>query len=297
MVEVEGNFLTPEHYVARGNGTWSTAGELTPPGSESRTKLARTKLARIVYNIKLQKGDHIELGNRIYAATLGARFDTAGSEEEPTYSEEDSRYLQDLPGYSSGHIHWAPGAASVDRHGMLISKRPTDPPSKIGTSTLWRSTFYRKRERVRDRIRSLREPIDPLTTPKVRNILEVLRIYPATLDIQVEAMKILQWRISHINKQGNHELEHFAGRSCVNTLYSALSRHILRPNPYAAQDLNSQIQEHTAVTPRATRMLCLGTLILESLEKIHHRCPTAIPIVLNSLRVLTAGRNPWQKIG
>jgi len=33
MVEVEGNFLTPDHYVARGNGEWSTAGELTPPGT------------------------------------------------------------------------------------------------------------------------------------------------------------------------------------------------------------------------------------------------------------------------
>jgi len=180
-------------------------------------------LARI--NIKLQKGDHIELGNIIYAATLGARFDTTGSEEEPTYSEEDSRYLQDLPGYSSGHIHWAPGAASVDRHGMPISKLPIDPPSRIGTSTLldkdileiilcpqkaeqkwidtlsmlrrfhsiwnhvarsifpeftndipgihtlkeeksWRSAFFREREKVRDRITSLREPLDPLTTPK-----------------------------------------------------------------------------------------------------------------------------------
>jgi len=85
MVEVEGNFLTPEHYVARGNGTWSTAGELTPPGLESAIQLAS-----IVYNIKLQEGNYIELGNRIYAATLGARFDTAGPEEEPTYSEEDS---------------------------------------------------------------------------------------------------------------------------------------------------------------------------------------------------------------
>jgi len=37
MVEVEGNFLTPDHYVARGNGTWTTAGELTPPGSESQS--------------------------------------------------------------------------------------------------------------------------------------------------------------------------------------------------------------------------------------------------------------------
>jgi len=213
MVEVEGNFLTPDHYVARGNGEWSTAGELTPPGTESTTQWAH-----IVYNIKLQRGDHIELGNRVYAATLGARFDTAGPGEEPTYSEEASRYLQDLPGYASGHIHWAPGTASVDRHRMPSSKWPTDPPSKIGTSTLlekdilevilctqnadqkwidtlsmlrrvhsiwnhvarsiypeftndipgaqtsdekntWRSTFYREREEVQDRIRSRREQI------------------------------------------------------------------------------------------------------------------------------------------
>ena len=67
-----------------------------------------------------------------------------------------------------------------------------------------------------------------------------------------------------MTKQDNYELEHFAGSAHVNTLYSTLSRHILRPNPYAAQDLNSQIQEHTAVTPRATRVLCLGTLIIDT---------------------------------
>jgi len=94
MVEVEGNFLTPDHYVARGNGTWTTAGELTPPGSESPTQSAL-----IVCNIRLQEGDHIELGNRIYTATLGARFDTTGLEEEPAYSEEDARCLQDLLGF------------------------------------------------------------------------------------------------------------------------------------------------------------------------------------------------------
>jgi len=93
LVEVERNFLTPDHYVARGNGTWTTAGELTPPGGDSSTQSAL-----LVYNIRLQEGDHIELGNRIYAAILGARFDTLGLEEEPTYSEKDARHLQDLPG-------------------------------------------------------------------------------------------------------------------------------------------------------------------------------------------------------
>jgi len=129
MVEVKGNFLTPDHYVARGNGTWTTAGELTSFGSESQIQSAS-----IVYNIRLQEGDHIELGNRIYAATLGARFDTTGSEEEPTYSEEDARYLQDLPGYSSGRIHWAPVAASVDRHGMPTFKQKMGLPSRVGNT-------------------------------------------------------------------------------------------------------------------------------------------------------------------
>jgi len=161
----------------------------------------------------------------------------------------------------------------------------------------WRSTFYREREKAQDRIRSRREQIDPVSTPTVRNILEILRIYPATLDILVEAMTTLQWRICHITKQDNYELEHFAGSAYVNTLYSTPSRHILRPNPYAAHDLNSQIQEHTAVTPRATRVLCLGALIIDSLEKFNHRCPTAIPILLNSLRVLTAGRTPRKNLG
>ena len=110
-------------------------------------------------------------------------------------------------------------------------------------------------------------------------------------------MKTFQWRISLTTKQDNYEMDFFAFRPHVTTLYSALSRHIIRPNPYAAQDLISQIQEHLAVTPRATGTLCLGTLILESLEKLHHHCPTAIPILLNSLWVLTAGRTPRKKVG
>ena len=281
----------------------------------SRIRILNTT-ALIVYYIWLQEGDHIELGNRIYAATLGARFDTTGSEEEPTNSEEDARYLQDLPGYSSGHIHWALGTASVDRHGMPTSLQKLNPPSKVGTSTLldkdileiilctqqaeqkwtdtlsmlrrvhsiwnhvarsiyleftndipgtqtmeeensWRSAFYRESKKAGDRISSLRAPTDPSTTPSMRNILDVLRTYPATLNIQIEAMKTFQWRISRITKQDNYEMEHFASRLHVITLHAALSRHIIRPNPYAAQDLNSQIQEHTAVTPRFLRTLCL----------------------------------------
>ena len=42
MVELEGNFLTPDHYVARGKGEWSTAGVLACPETEPTTKLAHT---------------------------------------------------------------------------------------------------------------------------------------------------------------------------------------------------------------------------------------------------------------
>jgi len=38
-------------------------------------------------------------------------------------------------------------------------------------------------------------------------------------------------------------------------------------------------------------------LILERLEKLHHNYHTGIPILLNSLRVLTAGRTPRKKVG
>ena len=103
------NFLTPDHHVAKGRGEWSTAGALAKLDTDSTTKLAHT-----VYNIKLQSGGQIELGNKVYAATLGARFNAAESGQDPIYSEETTRYLQDLPEYSLGHIHWARGTASVD---------------------------------------------------------------------------------------------------------------------------------------------------------------------------------------
>ena len=105
-----------------------------------------------------------------------------------------------------------------------------------------------------------------------------------------------QCRLSHITEKDNYELEN-AGGPYVNTLYSALSRHVLRPNPYAARDLNRQIKEHTTITPRSIRAHCLGNLILESLEKLHHHCPMAITTLLDSLLVLTAGRTPRKKIG
>jgi len=131
MVEIEGNFLTPDHYIARGNGEWSTAGALAHPAAESSQTLAH-----IVYNIKLQNGGQIELGNRVYAATRGARFDTVDPGLEPMYCDEASRHLHDLAGYASGYIHWALGTASVDCYGIPSPKRRIDPPSIISTATL-----------------------------------------------------------------------------------------------------------------------------------------------------------------
>ena len=81
----------------------------------------------------------------------------------------------------------------------------------------------------------------------------------------------------------------------ANTLYSALSRHALRPTPYSAQDLPSQIWEHIAATPRATEVLILGDGILNTLVKFKHCCPSAILTLHDSLRVLTAGRAPRKK--
>jgi len=131
LVEVEGNFLTPDHHVAIGRGEWSTAGALTKLDTDSATKVAHT-----VYNIKIQSGGQIESGNQVYAATLGARFDAADRGQDPIYSEETTRYLQDLQDYSSGHIHWARGTASVDQHGTPRPNRKATFPSEIGTSIL-----------------------------------------------------------------------------------------------------------------------------------------------------------------
>jgi len=81
----------------------------------------------------------------------------------------------------------------------------------------------------------------------------------------------------------------------ANTLYSTLSRHTLRPTPYSAQDLPSQIREQIAATPRATIVRVLGAWTLKTLGKFKHCCPSAILTLLDSLRVLIAGRAPCKK--
>ena len=93
-------------------------------------------LAHIVYNIKLQEGGQIELGNKVFAGTLGARFDMTDLGKDPMFHEETSRHLHDLTSYTSGYIHWAFGTASVDQHGMPSSYKLPSPPSKTGTVIL-----------------------------------------------------------------------------------------------------------------------------------------------------------------
>ena len=94
--------------------------------------------------------------------------------------------------------------------------------------------------------------------------------------------EVLRWYLLGVN-------------TLANTLYSTLSRHTLRPTPYSAQDLPSQIREHLAATPRATKVRVLGEWILNTLEKFKHCCPSAILTLLDSLRILTAGRAPCKK--
>jgi len=38
IFEVQGNFLTPDHHVAKGRGEWSMAGALAEPDTNSTTK-------------------------------------------------------------------------------------------------------------------------------------------------------------------------------------------------------------------------------------------------------------------
>jgi len=350
MVEVDGNFLTPDHHVAKGRGKWSTAGALAELDTDSTTQLTH-----MVYNIKLQSGGQIEIGNKVYAATLGARFDAVEVGQDPIYLADTTRYLQDLPEYSSGHIHWAWGTASVDQHGMPRPKRGQASPTEIGTSTLlnaeiletilttqyadqkwidilsmirrvhstwhtvvrsiypefvthssreliqgggeaWRATFFRDQENAQATIRLQREDtkVDPWDA--ISNILNIIQTYPASPNILGEAMPALciqtpPWR------SGNEVLRWYllGAETLANTLYSTLSRHTLRPTPYSTQDLPSQIREHIAATPRATIVRELGLWTLKTLGKVKHCCPSAILTLLDSLRVLTAGRAPWEK--
>jgi len=98
----------------------------------------------------------------------------------------------------------------------------------------WRSTFYREKEKAQERIRSRRERIDPVFTHTARKVFEILRTYPVTLDILVEAMTTLQWRTPHLTTEDKYERELFAGSAHANTFLL----HPLKTHP-AAHSLSS----------------------------------------------------------
>jgi len=349
MVEIEGNLLTPDHVVARGNGEWSAAGALARSGAE----LPNT-LAHVVYNIKLQEGGQTELGNKVYAVTLGARFDRTDPGKDPMYLEETSKHLHDLIGYSSGHIHLAFGTASVDQHGMPSLYKRSSPPSKIGTEMLldkeilgailvsqrvdqnwidtlsmlrrvhstwnhvarsicpeltpdtprgssqedeetWLSNFQREQERVRIRIweRRVGPPIGSTNT--ARYAFNNIRSYPANLNILIETMRLLNWSILLMTEEAAHDAEFPIGNSHNNALYSILSRHVLRPTPYAGRNIGCQRQEHIEIAPCADKVLNLGTSIIATLTQYPHCCPQHLQILLHSLHILTSARQPNEK--
>jgi len=143
-----------------------------------------------------------------------------------------------------------------------FTTHPFREPIPEGEET-WRSTFFRDKEKAHERIRSRREQTDTVFSHVASNVLNILQTYPATLDILVKAMNTLHGQTPIFTPEDDvlgRKL--FASDTHANTLYSALSRHTLRPTPYAAQDLLSQIREHMAATPRATRVLGLGNRIL-----------------------------------
>ena len=230
---------------------------------------------------------------------MGARFDAADPGQDPIYSEETTRYLQDLPEYSSRHIHWARGTASVDQYGMPQPKRETALPSEIGTSIrlnekiletilvtqyadqrwidilsmirrvnstwnnavrsiypefaihpsrepiqegqeAWRATFSRHKENAHATIRDQREHTDTDSLHEASNVLSIFQTYPTTLNILVEAMNTLHDRTPPWNLLDDDLSWKLLGSDThAYTLYSALSRHTLRPTPYAAHDLPS----------------------------------------------------------
>jgi len=170
------------------------------------------------------------------------------------------------------------------------SRKPTQEEKET-----WRSTFHREQEKAQERIRSRRNHPEPVFTYTARNIFENLRTYPVNLDILTESMTTLKWSIPRPTAEDEGEMELFVGSTQTHTLYSTLSRHTLRPTPYAVQDLQGQIQEHKAATPRAARVHDLDTLIIDILTQFTHCCPLSIQILLDSLQILTAGRSSIQK--
>jgi len=155
LFEVEGNFLTPDHHVAKGRGKWSTAGALAKLDTDCTTKLAHT-----VYNIKLLSGGQIEIGNKVYAATLGARFDAVESGQDPIYSADTTRYLQDLRSTPWDTCIWLgeqPEWTSMgcpDPKGKRYLRQRSVHPSSSLIKRSWK-LFSRHNMRTRDGLTSL----------------------------------------------------------------------------------------------------------------------------------------------
>jgi len=105
----------------------------------------------------------------------------------------------------------------------------------------------------------------------------------------------LSWSIPPITDEVAHDTEYFVGNFHNNALHSILSRHVLRPTPYAAQNLGGQRQEHIEVTPRAEKVLNLGTRIIATLTQYPHCCPQHLQTLLDSLHILTSARHSNEK--
>jgi len=129
----------------------------------------------------------------------------------------------------------------------------------------------------------------------VRYAFNNTRSYPANLGILIEAMISLNGSIPPMTEEVAHDAEIFVGNSHNNALYSILSRHILRPTLYAAQDLEGQRQEHIEATPRAEKVLNLGTSIIATLTQYPHCCPQHLQTLLDSQHILTSTRHSYDK--
>jgi len=155
----------------------------------------------------------------------------------------------------------------------------------------WGSAFHLERHLARGCILGFRNPHGYSDKPTVRYILDIHKAFPATFDIQVEAMKALQWRLENIDARDKHKMDTEGGLYAT-TLYSTLSRHVLRTGPYAAVDVENEIKEHSITTPRTTIVQHLGALILVILDEFYHYRPSSIAVLVGTLQVLTLGETP-----
>jgi len=131
-------------------------------------------------------------------------------------------------------------------------------PTREGEET-WRATFFRDIENAHVTIRDQRECTEADPLHEAFNVLRSFQSYPATLNILVEAMNTLYGRkLPWSLGDDDPRWKLLRSDTHAKPLYSALSRHTLRPTPYAAHDLPCQIREHIAATPRATKVLALG---------------------------------------